>query len=208
MKIYFHYSAPGFSNGYIIGNEETGKAIIIDPGIMDSTLLNHIEQNRFLLDAVLITHSHENHFRGLKTLLKIYAPKVYAADTELSGQKTVLLQGDGSFEAADFTIMYYAVPGHSPDSVLYQIGNVVFTGDSITAGLLGDTNNIYGKKNLLNNLQNKLFKQSKELFLFPGHGPPTTLEAERLFNFELIQSSLSDIVEANRTFQLFDTEQY
>ena len=33
MKVYFHYSVNGFSNGYLVGNERTGEAIVIDPGI-------------------------------------------------------------------------------------------------------------------------------------------------------------------------------
>jgi glyoxylase-like metal-dependent hydrolase (beta-lactamase superfamily II) len=192
MKIYFHYSVEGFSNGYLLGNEKTGEALIVDPGVMDREILAHIEKNRFRIDAVLITHNHASHHRGLETILRLYAPRVYAADAELKGVKTVLLQGDGSFAAAGYAVRYHATPGHSPDSVMYQVEGVVFTGDSLSAGRLGVTNNVYGKRILLNHLKNKLLNQSDDVILLPGHGPPSTLGAERLFNSELMQSNFEE----------------
>ena len=185
MKIYYHFSREGFSNGYLVGNEKTGKAIVIDPGVMNRELLAHIEQNRYQLEAVLVTHNHASHHNGLKTLLKIYSPKVYAADAELNGRKTTMLQGDGSFSAAGFTARYFSVPGHSPDSLMFQIEQVLFTGDALSAGRLGETNNVYGKRNLLTHLKNKLMTLSDDLILLPGHGPPTTIGAERMYNCEL-----------------------
>ncbi|HNY16313.1 MAG TPA: MBL fold metallo-hydrolase [Treponemataceae bacterium] len=186
MKAYFHYSPDGFSNGYLVGNETTGEAIIVDPGVMDREVLEHIEKNRFKLVAVLVTHNHETHHKGLQTLLSIYDPKVYAADAELNGKKTVLLQGDGTFAAAGFAVRYYATPGHSPDSVMFQIENLLFTGDALSAGRIGVTNNVYGKRNLLINLKNKLLSQDDATIVMPGHGPPSTVGVERLFNFELM----------------------
>jgi len=189
MKIYYHYSKDGFSNGYLVGNEKTGEAVIIDPGVMNNELLGHIEKNRFRLDAVLVTHNHESHHRGLRPLLRIYAPRVYAADTELKGRKTVLLQGDGTFAAAGFAIRYFAVPGHSPDSLMFQIENVLFTGDALSAGRLGTTNNMYGKRNLLTHLKNKLLSQNDDIIIMSGHGPPSTVGAERLYNAEMMDGA-------------------
>lgn len=187
MKIYYFYSRDGFSNGYLVGNEKTGEAVAVDPGVMNSELLKSIETNHFRLDAVLVTHNHESHHRGLGTLMRIYSPRVYAADSELAGAKTLLLQGDGSFAAAGFAVRYFAVPGHSPDSLMYQIGNVLFTGDALSAGRLGKTNNVYGKRNLLTHLRNKMLSQSDQIIVLPGHGPPSTIGAERLFNSELME---------------------
>lgn len=189
MKIWFHYSVEGFSNGYLVANEKTGEAVIVDPGVMNRELLAHIEKYRYKVVAILVTHNHSSHHKGLITLMRIYSPKVYAADAELSGQRTVLLQGDGTFAAAGFAIRYYAVPGHSPDSLMYQIENAIFTGDTISAGKIGTTNNIYGKRNLLTHLKNKLLTQNDNAVLFPGHGPPSTLRAERFFNSELMKGS-------------------
>lgn len=196
MKVYYFYSRDGFSNGYLVGNEKTGEALAVDPGVMNRELLEQIERNKLRLDAVLVTHNHKSHINGLSTLLRIYSPRVYAADAELAGTKTVLLQGDGSFAAAGFAVRYFAVPGHSPDSLMFQIEHAVFAGDALSAGRLGMTNNVYGKRNLLTHLKNKLLPQSDQTVLFPGHGPPTTLGAERLFNAELM--GRTDALEAQK----------
>ncbi|HHU37394.1 MAG TPA: MBL fold metallo-hydrolase [Treponema sp.] len=188
MKIYFHYSVEGFSNGYLVGNEKTREAVMIDPGLMNQELLSHIEKNKYHLTSVLITHNHESHHSGLETLLRVFNPKVYAADAELKGIKTMILQGDGTFLAAGFPIRYFATPGHSPDSLMYQIKNVIFPGDALSAGRLGTTNNIYGRRNLVAHLRNKLLTQNDDIIVMPGHGPPSTIGAERLFNYELMQN--------------------
>lgn len=206
MKIYFHYSLDGFSNGYLVGNEATGEAIVIDPGVMNRELLGHIEENRFSVAAVLVTHNHASHHRGLQTLLRVYNPKVYAADAELNGTKTVLLQGDGSFLAAGFTVRYFAVPGHSPDSLMYQIEKVVFTGDALFAGRLGGTNNVYGKRNLVTHLRSKLLDQNDATIIMPGHGPPSTIGAERLFNAELTETIAEQDDVDQEEFNAFETD--
>jgi Zn-dependent hydrolases, including glyoxylases len=208
MKVYFHYSLEGFSNGYLVGNEKTGEAVIIDPGTMNRELLAHIENNHFMIDAVLVTHNHKSHHRGLETLLKIYSPRVYAADSELNGQKTVLLQGDGTFAAAGFAVRYFAAPGHSPDSLMYQIENVLFTGDALSSGRLGETNNVYGKRNLVTHLKNKLLSQNDDIVIMPGHGPPSTVGAERLFNCELMQAEVEEPVERKENFRLIEVERF
>ena len=208
MKIYYYYSLEGFSNGYMVGNEQTGEAIIVDPGLMNKELLAHIEKNHFRIDAVLVTHNHESHHRGLRTLLRIYNPKVYAADAELSGKRTILLQGDGTFAAAGFAVRYYATPGHSPDSLMYQIEQVLFTGDSLSAGRLGGTNNMYGTRNLQTHLKNKLLSQNDATIIMPGHGPPSTVGAERLFNFELLETGNTGIGTPNEDFQFMEVEPF
>jgi len=208
MKIYYHYSLEGFSNGYLVGNEKTGEALIVDPGVMNRELLEHIEKNRFRIDAVLITHNHVSHHRGLQTLLRIYNPKVYAADAELNGKRTILLQGDGTFAAAGFAVRYLAAPGHSPDSLMYQIEQTLFTGDSLSAGRLGGTNNVYGTRNLKTHLKNKMLSQDDATIILPGHGPPSTIGAERLFNFELMQAGADEVSVVAGGFHLMEAEPF
>ncbi len=208
MKVYYHYSLEGFSNGYLVGNEKTGKALIVDPGVMNRELLEHIENNHFQIDAVLITHNHESHHRGLQTLLRIYKPKVYAADAELNGKRTILLQGDGTFAAAGFAVRYLAAPGHSPDSLMFQIEQILFTGDSLSAGRLGGTNNVYGTRNLKTHLRNKMLSQDDATIILPGHGPPSTIGAERLFNFELMQAGKNDVAIPTEDFHFIEAEPF
>ena len=72
MKIYSHLNTGGFSNTYIIANENTKEAIIVDPGKISEEIITQIEENDLDLVAILITHNHGSHVFGLKTLMKIY----------------------------------------------------------------------------------------------------------------------------------------
>ena len=78
MRIYQHFSTVGFCNTYIIGNEDGSDAILIDPGQVDNDLITMIESHKFNLKTVLLTHRHESHSKGVKTLLKIYQPTIFA----------------------------------------------------------------------------------------------------------------------------------
>lgn len=185
MKIYFHLNPTGFSNCYIVANEKTNEAIIIDPGIITAAIIEQIESNNLKLAAVLITHNHGSHVHGLKTLRKIYTPKIYGADLEIAGKETNVIAGNGKIRIAGMTVQYITLPGHTADSMVYKIGNVFFTGDAVSAGKIGSTNSSYSSHILRLNLNEKILSQQENTVILPGHGPPTSVGAERRFNTEL-----------------------
>lgn len=192
MKIYSHLNTGGFSNTYIIANENTKEAIIVDPGKISEEIITQIEENELDLVAILITHNHGSHVFGLKTLMKIYSPKIYGADYEIAGEETNVITGDGSLRLANLSIKYISLPGHTSDSIIYQIGNVIFTGDSISAGKLGNTNSSYSRHLLRHNIDEKIMSQQDNTILLPGHGPPTSVGAERKFNINLSRDRTPD----------------
>jgi glyoxylase-like metal-dependent hydrolase (beta-lactamase superfamily II) len=182
MKVYFHLSVEGFSNCYVVTNEETKEALIIDPGVITKDIIEQIEREKYKLVGVLITHNHKSHTRGLQTIRKIYSPVIYAADYDVAGADTFLLKGDGIIRVAGLSVGYMSVPGHTHDSLVYKIGQIIFTGDVLTAGKIGTTNSSYSKKTLLSNIKSKILSQQTDIILMPGHGPPSSVEAERHFN--------------------------
>jgi len=186
MKIYFHLDFETLTNCYLVVNEKEKKALIIDPCKISNTIISQIENERYTLCGVLITHKHENHYRGLKTLQKIYNFPVYAADNELASTYGVL-KGDGFKEIAGLNIDYFSVPGHSSDSIVYKIGNLLFTGDVLFAGTIGSSSCAFTKHNLCNGIKTKLFTMSDDTIIMPGHGPMSSVGAEKLFNLDIIE---------------------
>lgn len=182
MKVYFHFNIDGFSNCYVVTNEKTMEALIIDPGKITKEILEQIENGPFDLTAVLITHKHKSHVRGLETLRKIYKPRVYAADFEIAASEETLINGDGIIYAAGLQIKHLALPGHSADSMAFKIGHIVFTGDTIFAGMIANTSSTYARRTLISNISTKILSQQDDIILMPGHGPPSTLAAEKNFN--------------------------
>jgi len=190
MKLFFHYCSYGFSNCYILGMENAVKgqqnaAIIVDPGSMERVMLETIENNNFSLKAVLITHEHLNHVQGLRTLNRIYNTGVIALNQNIMEHKTTRVKDGDKLVIGGFTVEIISIPGHSSDSVIYKIGDLLFTGDVLTAGLVGSTASAYGMATQMNKLRSRLLSLPGDYTVLPGHGPPSTLEAERRFNADI-----------------------
>ena len=77
MKFFCHFGLSAFSNAYLIGPDDGGEAVLIDPAVFDETLLVMIEKNRLDFAHILVTHAHESHVRAIPTALKIYDATVY-----------------------------------------------------------------------------------------------------------------------------------
>jgi glyoxylase-like metal-dependent hydrolase (beta-lactamase superfamily II) len=201
VKLFFHYCPFGFSNCYILGTEypENGppegtpgkpgrrktprrEAIIVDPGSMDDQILGFIENNQYHLKAVLITHDHINHVHGLKTLKRIYDADIYAVNHAILDHKTNLVRDGDTVNTGPFRVEVISIPGHSADSAVFRVDTLLFTGDVLTAGLVGRTASTYGAAVQMRALRSRILSLPGDYTILPGHGPPSTLEAERKFN--------------------------
>jgi glyoxylase-like metal-dependent hydrolase (beta-lactamase superfamily II) len=185
LKLYFHYCTFGFSNAYVLGSDDAAEkkeAIIVDPGNMNETILGYIEDNEYTLKGVLITHDHLNHVHGLRTLKCIYDVDIYSINPLIRDHPTTLVKDGEKIEIGPFKIEVISVPGHSADSAVFKIEHLLFTGDALSAGLVGHTASSYASANQIAALRHKILSLPGDYTVLPGHGPPTTLEAERLFN--------------------------
>ncbi len=182
MTVFFHYALHGFSNIYLVGNDVTKEAIIIDPAAFTLGLLDFIESKSYMVKAVLLTHKHKHHVDGLKTLLKIYDASVYSSNSGIGGILCNTVADSEKFEVCGFSVEALSVPGHSQDSIVYCIEKLLFTGDTLYAGLIGNTLSQYGNKLLREQIQKKLFVKDDDCLVLPGHGPPSTIATEKLYN--------------------------
>jgi len=203
MRLFYHYCPSGFSNSYILGTDlpepfppgdasppkdasPLKEAIIIDPGEMNISILNRIEDNDYTLRGVLITHDHPHHVQGLTTIRRIYNTEIYAINPVIGGHRTTLVRDGDVFNIGPFRIEVISIPGHSADSAVFKISWLLFTGDALTAGLAGSTASSYAAATQISALRNKILSLPGDNYtIFPGHGPPSSLEAERRFNLDL-----------------------
>ena len=192
MKLFIYYCPLGFSNCYILGTDFPSEkdaasplreAVLIDPGNINPDMLNLLETNSYKLKGILITHDHPHHVQGLRTLTKIYGTKIYSINSVISGQRTMLVRDGETFKIGPFRTEVISVPGHSADSAIFKIGRFLFTGDVLSAGMVGTTSSSYAAATQAAALRSKILSLPGDYTIFPGHGPPTSLEAERRFNW-------------------------
>lgn len=191
MRIYPHFNAEGAENSYLIGPDEGGDAILIDPAAVDSELISLIESHHYTITAILVTHGHRRHTAGIPTLKKIYDAKIYAASPRIAGFDAVQLSDGDKVTIAGFEIEVASVPGHSPDSLVFRIGNALFTGDVLSAGRIGTTKSIAEKKLLIENVHNTFWRLDDNCLLYPGHGAATKMRTERIFNYDFLESEVT-----------------
>lgn len=182
MKLFFHFSIESSCNSYLIGPDKGGDALLIDPGAVDVNLLRLIEGNEFYIRSILLTHNHQSHKAGLKTLAKIYNSDVFCNLPAIGECQCRRVYGGDRLDLNGIPVEVLDLPGHTSDSVAYRIEDMIFTGDSLGAGTLGNTPNSYSRAMLQKNIRSKLFSLDGHIKIFPGHGPPSVLSAERDFN--------------------------
>lgn len=184
------------TNGYIV--EAPGGILVIDApdGIAD-----RLRDQNLKPTAVLLTHQHFDHVEGATELARmgapIYAWNAYSHDLILDqaaarwGLPIVVepftvdhtLEGSGSLDIAGLQFELLHVPGHSPDSVVFALPDLAFTGDTVFAGSIGRPDLPGGDYELLiKGIREKLLTLAPETRLLPGHGPETTPGTESASN--------------------------
>jgi hydroxyacylglutathione hydrolase len=187
MRVYPHFVFTGFSNCYLVAPDGPGEAALIDPGIFDGELLKLIEDNKLYVSKILITHTHGSHIEGIKTLSRIYKIDIYAFRDKVLDFTANVVRQDQKITCGDLVFDVIELPGHSRDSLAFKIGNFLFTGDTLTAGLIGSVVHGYARGLLISSIKQKLFPFADHVYIFPGHGPPTTIGVEKRYNQTLKQ---------------------
>ena len=182
MKFFSLFSRLGFSNAYLVGPDEGGDAILVDPGVFDASLLQAVEANRLYVRSILITHAHNAHINGIRSLLKVYKAEIYANQPSVLDFPAHHVQDGDILQLGELRVSVIETPGHSIDSLCFKIDHLVFTGDTLSAGGKGTTRDGYARGLLLESVRRKILPLGDEVLLFPGHGPPTKVGIEKLYN--------------------------
>jgi hydroxyacylglutathione hydrolase len=186
MRIYQHFSIVGFCNTYLVAHKRSGSALLVDPGTVDNELINLIEMNGYTLEHILLTHAHLAHHEGVGTLRKIYNFTIWASSYSRYDLPFTPLDDGERLELCGLEIRAIHLPGHSLDSLAYVIDDhALFSGDSMHCGRVGGTRGYQEREVLLTSLKHKILTLDENTLLFPGHGAPSKLRIERLFNRDL-----------------------
>jgi hydroxyacylglutathione hydrolase len=176
------FSTIGFSNAYLVGPRGGGDAMIVDPGEFDAAMLQAIETNRLRLRWILVTHAHRAHVAGIRGLLRVYDPEIYCNQPSALEQPARHVQDGDRLVLGEIDVQVIELPGHSIDSLCFLVGGMLFSGDTLSAGGIGRTRDLYAQELLRSGIRRRLLDLDDDTLLFPGHGPPSCIGIERRFN--------------------------
>lgn len=204
LQIFDHRAVgPLACNCYIVGDPVTKEAVVIDPGGDADALATTIAEQGLTITALVATHAHFDHVMAAERLREITGAPFYLHDAdkpilewlEESGRLFLGVElgpppevdtsaGEGDRIVAgstEFEVVH--TPGHSPGSISLVGEGALFSGDTLFAGSIGRTDLPGGDTQLLlDAVRSKLFELDDEVPVYPGHGPVTTIGAEKSSN--------------------------
>lgn len=202
MKISTIVVGPLQVNCFIVYDEGSHDAIVVDPGDDAEKIIRPIEDGKLEVSRIVCTHAHFDHIGAVKRLkdktgavvmlhkedLDIYTRadkhgEVWGFKIEQPPEPDIyVVDGDEIFLGRScFKVLH--TPGHSPGGICLYGEDVIFTGDTIFAGSVGRTDFTGGSMAELKRSFSKVISLPPETRIFPGHGPLTTVKKEKEYNF-------------------------
>lgn len=193
MKIDTLILGPVQTNCYILYNEGSEEALVIDPADDAEKILEALDGKR--PTAVLLTHGHFDHTGALYAFADtpiymhpsdevmltdaVWSAGTMIDDTAPRPAATHFVQEGDRLYLAGLDIQVLHTPGHTLGSVTYAIGDALFTGDTLFCRGFGRTDLPGGDRAALYRSLRRLIRLEKNYIVCPGHGDPTRLFDER-----------------------------
>jgi len=192
------------TNCYLVCNEQTREAVVIDPADNSNYLIAECRKLEVTPKAILLTHGHFDHILAAKALAVEFSCRIYAGKDEAQllkdpagnltgswGRQPLVLAADvlardqEVLELIGFQWKVLFTPGHTAGSVCYYIGSeaVLFSGDTLFAESMGRTDLPTGSETaIISSIMERLLVLPDDTMVYPGHGNPTVISHEKKYN--------------------------
>ncbi|MCK5285887.1 MAG: MBL fold metallo-hydrolase [Candidatus Pacebacteria bacterium] len=190
------------TNVYLVFNEKSKKAFLIDCAAPIGEYKDFILENNLKLEFVVITHGHYDHIEGLNEFLTEFDTSFYISEKEehmlinpmnngslmmgdpmVVNKKPNFLKDGQKIKFEDRELEIIETPGHSLGGICVKLNDWLFSGDTLFYRSVGRTDFPYSDaKQLQDSIRQKLFILDKNIQVFPGHGRETSIGEEIMEN--------------------------
>jgi glyoxylase-like metal-dependent hydrolase (beta-lactamase superfamily II) len=187
------------ANCYILADEATGDAIIVDPGDEPDIILEQAEG--LTVRYIILTHAHFDHVGAVNEIreetgaevalheadFEVYqTAKDHAAfwgfEIEPPQMPTIALKDGDEILVGSLSFTIIHTPGHSPGGMCLYSDGALITGDTLFAGSVGRTDLQGGDMKQMKESFRRLMGLPDDTTVLPGHGPSTTIGIEKEHN--------------------------
>jgi glyoxylase-like metal-dependent hydrolase (beta-lactamase superfamily II) len=191
-------------NCTLLGDEDAAEAIIVDPGDEVSRIYRRLTDLGLKLTQILVTHGHIDHVGGALKLKHLTGAPIFLNENDLPLLKMMEEQAawvgvptpdvaapdvsltDGLRVGLDrYPAEVLHTPGHTQGSICLHFAplKMVIAGDTLFNGSIGRTDLPGGNpRQIIESIETRLLPLSDDTRVLPGHGPSTTIGAERRHN--------------------------
>jgi glyoxylase-like metal-dependent hydrolase (beta-lactamase superfamily II) len=193
---------PFGNNVYLVTDPATRETAVIDCGFGAREVAAHVRRQGLTVRWLLATHAHYDHVAEMLPLQREVGGVFALHPLDRPLLESVSLQGsmfglppaevpEVGLELAEGmrvplgeqSLEVLFTPGHAPGHVTFRHGDTLWSGDVLFAGSVGRTDLPGGSWDVLERtIRDRLFPLGDALEVLPGHGPATTLGAERRHN--------------------------
>ncbi len=189
-------------NCFILADEKTKEAVVIDPGDDAVDILKIIREKGLTVQYIVNTHGHFDHVGANQAVKEATGAEILMHEGDAPMLDDAVDQAiifgmrvappprpdrfvkDGDvITAGEISLKVLHTPGHSPGGISLLEQGMVFTGDALFAGSIGRTDFPYGDLHtLISGIKKKLLTLPDDTKVFSGHGPASSIGEERLEN--------------------------
>lgn len=183
---------------YIIGDEKTKSAALVDPAWEVDSLLAQCAELGLKVTRVVNTHSHHDHIEGNAAVVKRTGAKI-AMHEKSPVRKDISVKDGDTIEVGSLKLKVFHTPGHCPDHICLLVDGKLLTGDTLFVGECGRTDLAGGNSgDLYDSLVEKILPLDDTIEVYPGHdyGKTTssTIGFERRNNYTLKRRTREEFI--------------